>query len=306
MRRKLPRKNSACKKIDGKQLTLKKAERDMNGSLYIVATPIGNLGDISSRGRDVLAMVETIACEDTRRTGALLSALGIERPRLIAYHDHNEERVAPKLLEQLAQGRNVALASDAGTPLLADPGYRLVQRAWQEGVKPIPIPGACLPIAALSVCPFSTQDFIFGGFLPQKSARRKTRLQELRQGGQPLVLFEAPHRMSDCLQDIAEQYPDAQVFVARELTKQFESLYTGSARQVHAELTQGEAFRGEFVLVLEGVSDTVSSVDTQAAKRLLQVLCAELPASQAARITSKVTGVDRSAAYALALSLTKT
>lgn len=276
----------------------------MNGSLYVVATPIGNLGDVTRRGQEVLAAVTTIACEDTRRTASLLAHLGIPKPKLVALHEHNEDSISERLIERLRAGDDVALVSDAGTPLLSDPGFLLLRRCWEEQLKCVPVPGAASPIAALSVCPLPTHEFFFQGFLPAKATRRRERLLQMLARDSAVVFFEAPHRIEGCLSDLHELAPTRRIFVARELTKQYEHLLCGTAAEVLASLQQAQAVRGEFVCVLEAaepvVADEAVSPEHQ---RLLLLLCDEMGPAKAARLVASYTGVTKSRLYDLALSL---
>ena len=276
----------------------------MNGSLYVVATPIGNLGDVTRRGQEVLAAVTTIACEDTRRCASLLAHLGIPKPKLVALHEHNEAATCARLLERLRAGDDVALVSDAGTPLLSDPGFLLLRGCWEEQIPCVPVPGAASPIAALSVCPLPTHEFFFQGFLPAKANRRRERLQQMLARDSAVVFFEAPHRIQGCLSDLQALAPNRRVFVARELTKQYEQLLCGTAGEVLAALEQADAVRGEFVCVLEGVEpapeqDNISPEH----QRLLQLLCDEMGPAQAARLVASYSGLKKSPLYDLALTL---
>lgn len=275
----------------------------MNGILYVVATPIGNLGDVTRRGQEVLAAVTTIACEDTRRTASLLAHLGIPKPKLVALHEHNEDSVGERLVERLRGGEDVALVSDAGTPLLSDPGFLLLRRCWDAQVKCVPIPGPASPIAALSVCPLPTNGFFFQGFLAAKAVRRREQLQGLLARENAVVFFEAPHRIEGCLEDIDALAPTRRVFVARELTKQYEHLLCGPAAEVLAELQQAQAVRGEFVCVLEGAApvDTGDEVSAEH-QRLLQLLCEEMGPAKAARLVASFSGLKKSRLYDLALT----
>ncbi|MFK7912923.1 MAG: 16S rRNA (cytidine(1402)-2'-O)-methyltransferase [Pseudomonadales bacterium] len=271
----------------------------MTGTLYVVATPIGNLADMSRRGVQTLSAVQIIACEDTRRTGTLLSLLDVQRPagqRLVACHEHNESAVVPQLLEALQQGQDVALVSDAGTPLLNDPGFNLLRACAQEDIPVSPIPGAAAPAALLSVCPLPATPFCFVGFLPARTAKRRAELVQLAALPTALMLFESPHRIADTLQDLGAVLPERRVFVGRELTKQYESFYCGTAAQVLAELQAREALRGEFVLLIE-VPVTVSQGLAARDEKLLRLVAAEVGPSKAAKLMAQVTDLTRSDLY---------
>lgn len=300
------------------------------GTLFVVATPIGNLTDLSRRAEEVLATVQLIACEDTRRTGNLLSLLDLDRSasqssvmsashlssadsagvadravvagrRLLACHEHNEQQVAEQLLAQLAAGFDVALVSDAGTPLLSDPGFLLVRAAHQRGFPVRPIPGPSAVQALLSVCPLPTERYQFEGFLPARAGKRRARLEVLLAGGATTVLFEAPHRILDTLGAIAEQAPERAVFVGREMTKKFESYYSGTAHEVMLRLQTEDAVRGEFALCVAGVTGAVAGgADDGRLVRALRMLAAEVGPSKAAKILAQLTGRPRSALYDLA------
>jgi 16S rRNA (cytidine1402-2'-O)-methyltransferase len=274
-----------------------------SGTLFVVATPIGNLGDLSARAREVLAQADVIAAEDTRRTGQLLSAIGVGT-RTISLHEHNETGRIPELLGRLEAGEDVALVSDAGTPLLADPGYRLVRAAAEAGLTIRPVPGPSAVTAALSAAGLPTDRFLFAGFMPAKPGPRREMLAGLRDEGGTLVLFESPHRIVATLADLAAVLGAGRLaWVGREITKQFESHRRARLEELAALFEAGEEpARGEFVIVVEGA--------TQANARpaldpddVLRALLAELPASRAARVAAKLTGARRGALYDRALEL---
>jgi 16S rRNA (cytidine1402-2'-O)-methyltransferase len=221
----------------------------MAGLLYIVATPIGNLEDITHRAVRILGEVDQIACEDTRHVRKLLDHYGISRP-LISYHDHNEAARTDELIEELQQGRNVALVTDAGTPLVSDPGYRLVSRAVKEGIQVIPIPGPAAAITALMGAGLPTDSFHFGGFLPIKRQQRRKTLESLRSETATLVFYEAPHRILDSLDDIQAVLGPRAVVLARELTKIHEEFLRGTADEVRAELANRPALKGEMTVLI--------------------------------------------------------
>jgi 16S rRNA (cytidine1402-2'-O)-methyltransferase len=263
--------------------------------LYVVATPIGNLDDISHRALSVLAEADIVVAEDTRRSRILLTHYGIDRT-LLSFHEHNELERIPSLLEKLAAGQSVALISDAGTPLLSDPGYRLVCEAAATGVAVIPVPGPSAVTAALSVAGLPTDRFVFEGFLPAKSTPRRKRLTELRYESRTLVFFESSHRVLDSLRDIARAFShDRLAVVCRELTKRFETVLRGTLEQLVQQL-EGDANqqKGEFVILVAGCDDRADAVDgLELARQLLEFL----PASQAARVAARLTGQDRRALY---------
>lgn len=221
----------------------------MAGTLYIVATPIGNLEDITHRAARVLGQVDLIACEDTRQTRKLLQHLGIDK-RLVSYHEHNEARRTPWLLEQLFAGASVALVSDAGTPLISDPGLVLVRRAAEQGIAVVPVPGPSAAVAALSASGLPADAFHFAGYLPPKRTQRRQALERLKSLDCTLVFYEAPHRILETLSDIAEILGDRPVAVARELTKIHEEFLRGTAATVLAELATRPAVKGEFTVIV--------------------------------------------------------
>jgi len=220
------------------------------GVLYVVATPIGNLEDVSERALRVLREVDAIAAEDTRRTSKLLAHYGIATP-LTSYHDALERRKAPELVEQVRRGKTLALVSDAGTPLVSDPGYRLVRCALDAGIAVVPIPGASAATALLSVCGFSTDRFVFEGFLPQRAGRRRRRLEELRGEPRTIVVYESPHHVERALAEIEEVLGDREIVVGRELTKLFEEILRGMVSEVRRTLAERPP-RGEYTIVVRG------------------------------------------------------
>ncbi len=275
------------------------------GRLDVVATPIGNLADLSGRARAAFEGADVVAAEDTRHTGALLSALGLARP-MVSLHEHNEAERLEALLERLARGEVVALASDAGTPLVSDPGAALVAGAAAAGFEVRPIPGPCAVIAALSVSGLATDRFVFEGFLPARAAERRARLASLAHETRTLVLFEAPHRIREALADLARAFgPERRAALARELTKAFETVYRGTLGEL---VTRAESDpnveRGEITLVVEGAPEREPEVhDAALLERALGLLLKELPASRAAAIAAQLSGAARSVAYARAVAL---
>lgn len=270
------------------------------GTLFVVATPIGNRDDISSRARTVLADAHLIAAEDTRRTRELLIHLGISG-RLVSLHEHNEAQRVPELLDRMASGARVALVSDAGTPLVSDPGYRLVAEARRRGLAVSPIPGCCAAIAALSVAGLPSDRFHFEGFLPARSGARRRRLRELAAGADTMIFYEAVHRIAVTLADMADVFGSGRPAVlARELTKLHETLYHGTLAAVREALAADPGGgRGEFTLIVGGCETPPRPEATL--ERVVAVLAAELPPAQAASLAARLTGGSRRMAYRLAL-----
>ncbi len=275
------------------------------GRLEVVATPIGNLGDLSARAREVLAAADLIAAEDTRRTAQLLSAIGVSS-RLVSLHEHNEQSRIEPLLQQLRDGKVIALVSDAGTPLLSDPGFALVRAAAAAGIEVRAVPGASSITAALSIAGLATDRFAFEGFLPTRAGERRTLLARLATEARTLVLFEAPHRIAATLADLAQCFGvERAAVVTRELTKMHESVYRGSLGQL-SEMARADTdfARGEITLVIAGASvDVAVGGDTQLLARTLQLLLQELPPARAAAIAAQICGVRRSDAYEMAMRL---
>lgn len=268
--------------------------------LYVVATPIGNLEDFSRRGADVLADVAMIAAEDTRRTRVLLEAIGVSGVPIVALHSHNETAASHDVLARLRDGDTVALVSDAGTPLVSDPGFELVRACWADRIPVIPVPGPSAVAAALSVCPLPGGRYLFEGFLPARAGQRETRLRELLDLGITTVFFEAPHRMSALLEDLVRLAPGRRLLVGREMTKRHEQYLCAEPAALLETLSAQEKFRGEFVCVLEGAEQ--QAVPSEVA-RIMEVLAAELAPAQAARIGARLLGRKRRELYDLALSL---
>ncbi|MGQ0503620.1 MAG: 16S rRNA (cytidine(1402)-2'-O)-methyltransferase [Panacagrimonas sp.] len=271
------------------------------GCLYVVATPIGNLGDLSPRAQRVLAQVSAIAAEDTRNTGVLLGHFGIRTP-MVALHDHNEERISASLVNRLLAGEALALVSDAGTPLVSDPGFGLVRAARAADREVIAIPGPCAAIAALSIAGLPSDSFTFAGFLPAKAGARRERIAELAREPRSVIVYEASHRIADCAQDLAAVLGTRRLMLAREISKRFEQSVVCTASDLPAWLA-GDAnhLRGEFVLVIEPAPEAGAS--NEEADRLLRVLLQELPAARAAKVAATLTGIPRKDLYARALTL---
>ena len=274
------------------------------GVLYVVATPIGNLGDVSARAREILAAASVVAAEDTRHSGRLLRELGLERP-LVSLHEHNERARVAELVGRLQGGESVALVSDAGTPLVSDPGYLLVAAAVEAGITITPVPGPSAAIAAISASGLPCDRFCFEGFLPARAGARRQRLAELAAEARTLVLYEAPHRIAECLADLAAVCgPGRRACVARELTKRFETFYRGALGELAARAgSDGDMARGESVIIVEGAP----AAEPGAAEldNMLAVLLRHLPPSAAAAAAASLAGVRRADAYARALVLTR-
>jgi 16S rRNA (cytidine1402-2'-O)-methyltransferase len=277
------------------------------GRLAVISTPIGNLGDLSPRARDELAAAELIAAEDTRRTGQLLTTLGLTRP-LVSLHEHNERERIGELLAKLAAGARIALVSDAGTPLLSDPGFELVRRVAQEGIQVVSVPGPSAITAALSIAGLPTERFSFEGFLPARLAERRSRITELAPETRTLVFFEAPHRITESLDDLVAGFGGGRrAAVARELTKVFETVYRGTLDEL-AEQARGDAnfSRGEITVVVEGAPRAAAGDAPRIQlDSTLRVLLTELSPSKAAALAARLTGAKRNDAYARALELGK-
>lgn len=276
------------------------------GALYVVATPIGNLADISLRALHLLQLADTVACEDTRHTQALLRAYGIDKPagQLLAVHQHNEAEAAQAVVERLRAGQRVAYASDAGTPAVSDPGSALVAAVAAAGYRVVPVPGASAAVAALSVAgDAASRAFSFHGFLPAKPRERGEALAQLLAQPGSQVLFEAPHRISDLLGLLAQQAPGRRLTLCRELTKQFEQVHTLEAAAAPAWLAADpQRGRGEFVVVVHACAATPADEALPAeAVRALELLLAELPLKQAVALAAQISGAARNALYSHAL-----
>ncbi|WP_274423523.1 16S rRNA (cytidine(1402)-2'-O)-methyltransferase [Chelativorans sp. YIM 93263] len=269
-------------------------------ALYLVATPIGNLSDITLRALEVLAGTDIVACEDTRVTRVLLERYGIQQ-RLTAYHEHNAEQAGPRLLAALEEGKSIALVSDAGTPLVSDPGLRLVQAVQEKGVRVVPIPGPSAVLAALTASGLPTDAFLFAGFLPAKAGQRRSRLEALAATPATLVFFESPRRLADSLKAMAETLGARQAVVARELTKVFEEIRRGSLSDLAAHYASAGAPKGEVVVCI-GPPDAAAP-DVKDTDRLLLALSEEMSASKAAGEAARMTGGKKSDLYRRLLTL---
>lgn len=271
---------------------------DQSVALYIVPTPIGNLGDMSSRAIEVLNQVSLIACEDTRHSGKLLSHFGITT-KTIALHDHNERARAQWIVDQLAAGQSIALISDAGTPLISDPGYHLVSHVRQSGFKVIPLPGPCAAITALSASGLPSDRFSFEGFLPSKEKARADKLLELKEDPRTLIFYESPHRIEHSLTTMVEVLGgDRHVVMAREVTKTFETFLSGLVADVLATVsTDPNQQKGEIVLMVHGYHLNDDEAIPTVAINTLKLLCEELPLKKAAAIAAQIHGLKKNALY---------
>ena len=288
-------------------MTTSAAANSPLGSLYVVATPIGNLDDISTRALTILRSVALIAAEDTRHSARLMQHFGIGTP-LAACHEHNERDQGGRFLARLLAGDDVALISDAGTPLISDPGYHLVRQARAAGIAVVPVPGACALIAALSAAGLPSDRFIFEGFLPAKAAGRRARLEQVKEEPRTLIFYEAPHRILECLQDMQSVFGDERLaLLARELTKTFETLkglpLAELAAWVAADSNQQ---RGECVVLVAGWQAPEGDEAVSAeAMRVLNLLLAEMPLKRAAALAAEITGVRKNLLYQVALEQQK-
>ncbi len=267
------------------------------GTLHVVATPIGNLGDLSPRALDTLRGVAAICAEDTRHTRQLLSHFGLERP-LLALHQHNEDAQAAQLVARLLAGESLALVSDAGTPLVSDPGFRLVGAARAAGIRVSPVPGACAAIAALSVAGLPSDRFVFEGFLPAKASGRRERLARLAGETRTLLFYESAHRIEETLADMAGAFgPSRRAVVGRELTKLFETVLDGTLAALQARVAADpDQRRGEFVVVVEGAGEDADAKIAEG-QRLYAKLSEHLKPSQAAKLAAELSGAPRKALY---------
>jgi len=272
------------------------------GVLYVVATPIGNLGDFTDRAKQVLSEVDVIAAEDTRTTGKLLNYLGLKKT-MMPYHEHNETRQLEVIETKLSQGQSIALVSDAGTPLISDPGYPLVNQLLSKDFRVIPIPGPSAIITALSVSGIATDRFTFEGFLPSKATARLSKLKALVNEPRTMVFYESCHRIAACLDDFKKVFEnDRKITVCRELTKKFETIASGTTAELCQWVQQSQQQKGEFVLVVSGQSTAVDN-DLLSAQPILETLLSYLAPSQAAAATAQITGLKKKPLYQLALSL---
>lgn len=275
---------------------------NLSGILYIVATPIGNLQDITARALDIFNQVDLIAAEDTRHSGLLLSHYGIKKP-FFALHDHNEQQKADLLVEKLRQGNHIALISDAGTPLISDPGFHVVRKCRQAGIRVVPLPGACAAISALCASGVASDRFCFEGFLPAKSKARRDKLTELADEARTLIFYESTHRILDSLTDVETVLgADRYVVLAREITKTWETIIGDEVGQLRTWLAEDpNRTKGEMVLIIEGKSAESSAEFSPQAIKALQLIAQELPLKKAAAIVAELYGYKKNALYQFGL-----
>lgn len=274
-------------------------------TLYVVATPIGNLADITLRALAVLQKADIICAEDTRVTAQLLSAYGIQG-KLVSVREHNEQQMADKIIAYLSDGLSVAQVSDAGTPAVCDPGAKLAARVREAGFKVVPVVGASAVMGALSVAGVTESDFYFNGFLPPKAGERQKLLVKWAEADFPIVMFETPHRIKASLADMAAQFPERRLTLAREITKTFETFLSGTVAEIQAALkNDSNQTRGEMVLVLHPAVKEKHSDLPEEAQNTMKILAAELPTKQAAELAAKITGENKKALYDLALEWKK-
>jgi hypothetical protein len=277
---------------------------DLTGILYIVATPIGNLQDITQRALDTFAQVDLIAAEDTRHSGLLLSHYGIKKP-FFALHDHNEQEKAHILVEKLKQGSHIALISDAGTPLISDPGFHLVRQCREAGIRVVPLPGACAAITALCASGIASDRFCFEGFLPAKSKARKDKLENIAEEDRTLIFYESTHRILDTLEDMQSVLGEERYIVlAREITKTWETITGNTIKNLREWLLEDPSrTKGEMVLIVEGKpkSDNNDEISPQAVKAL-ELVAEELPLKKAAAIVAELYGYKKNALYQFGLA----
>ena len=277
---------------------------DLTGILYIVATPIGNLQDITQRALDTFAKVDLIAAEDTRHSGLLLSHYGIKKP-FFALHDHNEQEKAHILVEKLKQGSHIALISDAGTPLISDPGFHLVRQCREAGIRVVPLPGACAAITALCASGIASDRFCFEGFLPAKSKARKDKLENIAEEDRTLIFYESTHRILDTLEDMQSVLGEERYIVlAREITKTWETITGNTIKNLREWLLEDpNRTKGEMVLIVEGKpkSDNNDEISPQAVKAL-ELIAEELPLKKAAAIVAELYGYKKNALYQFGLA----
>ncbi|NOX43374.1 MAG: 16S rRNA (cytidine(1402)-2'-O)-methyltransferase [Gammaproteobacteria bacterium] len=279
-------------------------EANYKGILYVVATPIGNLEDMTPRAIEVLKSVDQIAAEDTRHSQPMLKHFGITT-HCIAYHDHIERQLSGTLIDQIESGSTIALISDAGTPLISDPGYQLVKLACQRNIKVVPIPGSCAVVAALSASGLPSDRFIFEGYLPAKSGARQKKLHSLSEETRTLIFYESPHRIVEALTDMAEVLgPQRRVAIARELTKLFETIKLDTLENLCEWIRNDKnQQKGEFVVLVHGkaAEKNDTGIDSET-DRVLQLLLEELPVKQAASLAAKITGVKKNVLYQYAIN----
>ena len=277
---------------------------DLTGILYIVATPIGNLQDITQRALDTFAQVDLIAAEDTRHSGLLLSHYGIKKP-FFALHDHNEQEKAHILVEKLKQGSNIALISDAGTPLISDPGFHLVRQCREAGIRVVPLPGACAAITALCASGIASDRFCFEGFLPAKSKARKDKLENIAEEDRTLIFYESTHRILDTLEDMQSVLGEERYIVlAREITKTWETITGNTIKNLREWLLEDpNRTKGEMVLIVEGKPKSHNNEEiSPQAVRALELIAEELPLKKATAIVAELYGYKKNALYQFGLA----
>ncbi|ASP16524.1 S-adenosylmethionine-dependent methyltransferase, YraL family [Neisseria sp. oral taxon 020 str. F0370] len=285
------------------QKHLQKAADSLKSALYVVATPIGNLADITLRALAVLQRADLVCAEDTRVTARLLAAYGIQT-KLLSVREHNERQMAEKIVSALSDGLIVAQVSDAGTPAVCDPGARLAEHVRAAGFKVVPVPGASAVMAALSAAGVAESDFYFSGFLPPKSAERKKLFDTWQAADYPIVMFETPHRIEAALADMAAAFPERRLALARELTKTFETFLSGTVADIQMALREdANQTRGEMVFVLHPAAQEKSGTLSDETLRVLRILADELPTKQAAALTAQITGEGKKILYEAALAL---
>ena len=275
-----------------------------SGRLFVVATPIGNLGDMSERAVEVLRSVDFVLAEDTRHSAALFKRFGIET-RVSSFHEHNEAKLKQTIIAKLESGTDAAIISDAGTPLINDPGFELVRAAHEGGIRVIPVPGPSAVTAALSASGLPTDRFLFEGFLPPRREARRRRLRQLADRSETLVILESPHRLLAALDDMAEVLgAERMATIAKELTKVFETVRMDTLASLRAWLSEREERqKGEFVIVVAGADKAEADQESQQHRRLLEILLGELPLKTAVRLAAAISGASRNRLYALALDL---
>lgn len=273
-----------------------------SGTLYIVATPIGNLSDITLRALEVLQTVDLIAAEDTRHSSTLLAHFGIKTP-MISLHEYNENKRSELIIAKLIVGKNIALISDAGTPLISDPGYHLVKKVRAKSLHVVAIPGPSAVIAALSIAGLPTEKFIFEGFLPVKDVALGNRLKELVDETRTIILYEAPHRLMQLINKMLEVFGEArEITLVKELTKVHETVFSASLMALKLWLEEDpRRQKGEFVILISGAKSTIETTITAATKKILQLLLEELPPKKAVNLTAKITGSDKKNLYQIAI-----
>lgn len=273
--------------------------------LYLVSTPIGNLGDISPRAKEVLQSADLVACEDTRTSRNLFNLIGIHVKSTSAYHDHNADEARPKLLQKLRQGLTIALVSDAGTPLVSDPGYKLVRDCLKEGIKVSTVPGANAVLSALQLSGLSSASFYFGGFLPTKSGARKEHLGAVQNLKSTLIFYESPNRLLKALNDILDVYGNREMAVVREITKKFEETKKDTVANLIAYYTLNGEPKGELVLVIDGATDTPQQSDTVDWPKLIKTVRPKYPVKQAAEMLATKTGINKKEIYQIIINYEK-